>query len=244
MLKHFGATVPTPCQYNFGVESVKEAVVLAETFTAVVLATLQDVVQLFAKNGDDGAARAVASVIGQEGEQDGFYRILLARKPSQKPFLTTNVAPFAFSVLKTFIVPGSCDLSFIPVPTFPTLSVLTGHKGQAVKPEDQDITYTTDLGSSAAAKPFLNGNGAGLFLTLLSGQDLPESAPIKNVTWSGTQITFSAAFPYTKLIADGLSIASLTTSNNLTVANLANSTLAAPGLIQVYDHVSSWDGII
>ena len=244
MLKHFGATVPTPCQYNFGVESVKDAVILAETFTAVVLATLQDVVQLFAQNGDAGAARAVASVIGQEGEQDGFYRILLARKPSQKPFLTTNVAPFAFSVLKTFIVPGSCDLSFIPVPTFPTLEVLTGNGGKNVKPQDQDITYTTDLGGVAAAKPFLNGNGAGLFLTLLSGQDLPDSAPITNVTWSGTKITFSAPFPYTKLIAEGLSIASLTTSGNLTVANLANSTIAAPGLIQVNDHVSSWDGII
>ena len=81
----FGETV----YYKFPTTDVLSAIALAETFTTLVLGTLQDASQLLAKNGDDGPVRAVASVIGQEGEQNGFYRTLLGLKPSQKPFLTT-----------------------------------------------------------------------------------------------------------------------------------------------------------
>lgn len=228
-----GTFVPSPCKYNFGVNTLHDAIVLAETFTSVVVSTLQDVIQLLAENGDSGPTRAVASVIGQEGEQDGFYRLLLARTPSQKPFLTTNVAPFAWSVLQTFIVPGSCNLSSVNVPIFTPLKVLSGQNGTNVAPMDQQISYSADLTGVKGASSFVGGNGTGLFLTLLTGQDLPFSVPLNATSWSGSVVTFNASFPYNDLVADGLSIAALTTSGNVSLAGLPNSTLAAPGLIQV-----------
>src|SRR3569833_3692782 len=108
VLNHFGVLAPQPCRYQFPTTSVFDAVSFAEALTALVLGTLQDVSQAAAKNGDEGEERAVASVIGQEGEQEGFYRVALGKKPSEKPFLTTNVGPFLFSFLQQFVVKASC----------------------------------------------------------------------------------------------------------------------------------------
>jgi hypothetical protein len=246
VLKHFNAFAPVPCKYQFPTTTVVEAVILAETFTSVVLGTLQDAAQLFAKNGDDGPVRAVASVIGQEGEQNGFYRILLARKPSEKPFLTTSVAPFAFSALQAFVVPGSCPfpLSNIPIPIFPPLNVLTGNGGADIDARDQNLKFTADLTGVTSASKFMGGNGNGLFITYFSGQLLPISEPITNVQWSGNKVTFEAAFPFTANVMNGLSIAALTTSNNFTTPDdVPAATLAAPGLIQVYEKVKAWDSM-
>lgn len=217
---------------------------LAETFTAVVMGTLQDASQLFAKNGDNGPVRAVASVIGQEGEQNGFFRILLSRKPSEKPFLTTSVASYAWSALQGFIVPGSCPfpLSNIDIPIFKPLSVVSGNAGADIDARDQHLTFSADLTGVPAAANYVGGRGSGLFITYLTGQQLPISEPVQNVRWKGSQITFESFFPYTDNAMDGLSIAALTSSNNFTGPDdLPAATLAAPGLIQVYSKVTAWD---
>ncbi|OIW22908.1 hypothetical protein CONLIGDRAFT_143995 [Coniochaeta ligniaria NRRL 30616] len=243
-LKYFNAFAPEPCQYVFPTTNIRDAVALAETFTAVVLGTLQDASQLLAKNGDDGPVRAVASVIGQEGEQNGFFRILLARKPSEKPFLTTSVASYAWSALQGFVVPGSCPfpLSNVDLPIFKPLSVLSGNAGADVDARDQHLTFSADLTGVSAAAKYVGGNGSGLFVTYLTGQQLPISEPVQNVHWSGNQITFEAFFPYNDNIMDGLSIAALTTSGNFTGPDdLPAATIAAPGLIQVYSKVKAWD---
>jgi hypothetical protein len=46
-LAHFNEGPIQPCQYNFPVNTVEDAIALASTFTDVVLGTLQDVVSLF-----------------------------------------------------------------------------------------------------------------------------------------------------------------------------------------------------
>jgi len=86
VLNKFGAFAPQPCQYQFPTTTLIDAIALAEKFTALVLGTLQDATQLLAKNGDVGPVRGVASVIGQEGEQEGFYRILLSPPSPGPPF--------------------------------------------------------------------------------------------------------------------------------------------------------------
>ncbi|CAJ2512500.1 Uu.00g055150.m01.CDS01 [Anthostomella pinea] len=229
-LKHFNASlVPEPCTYKFPTTSLEEAIDLASTFTDLVLGTLQDASQSFAKNGDDGPVRAIASVIGQEGEQNGFYRFILSRKPSQKPFLTTSTAAFAFSALQQFIVSCPFDIADIPIPVFPALDVLT-----PAGPKDMNLTFSADL--SASGQYSQGSDLSGLFVTYLVGQQLPISEPITNATWYGGILTFDALFPFTDNVMEGLSIAALTNASNFANADaMPANTLAAPGLIQVQD---------
>ncbi|KAI1173237.1 sexual development protein [Nemania sp. FL0916] len=239
-LEHFKAPlVPKPCTYKFPTTTLADAINLAETLTGVVLGTLQDAEQAFAKNGDDGPVRAVASVIGQEGEQNGFYRSILNHKPSEKPFLTTNAAAFAFSALQQFVVSCPFDVKQIPIPVFPALNVLT-----TAEARDMYLSFSADLSSAG------NGNwnntqvhpGAkldNLFVTYLVGQQLPISEPIVNPKWHGSVLTFDALFPFTENLMSGLSIAALTNSSGFANADaIVAKTLAAPGLIQVNEKVA------
>ncbi|KAI1419415.1 sexual development protein [Xylaria sp. FL1777] len=229
-LEHFNAPlVPRPCTYKFPTTTLEEALNLAETLTAVVLGTLQDAEQSFARNGDDGPVRAVSSVIGQEGEQNGFYRSILNHKPSEKPFLTTNVAAFAFSALQQFVVSCPFDVTQIPIPVFPALNVLT-----TAEPRDMYISFSADLTGNTQVTQ--DTDFSGLFVTYLVGQQLPISEPIINAKLDCGVLTFDALFPFTENIMSGLSIAALTNSSNFPNADaLVANTLAAPGLIQVND---------
>ncbi|KAI0804311.1 sexual development protein [Xylaria sp. FL0064] len=233
-LEHFNAPlVPKPCAYKFPTNTLEEAITLAETLTAVVLGTLQDAEQSFAKNGDDGPVRAVSSVIGQEGEQNGFYRSILNHKPSEKPFLTTNAAAFAFSALQQFVVSCPFDVAEIPIPIFPALDVVT-----IAEPRDMYLSFSADLTANTQIKE--GTDFASLFVTYLVGQQLPISEPIINPKFDCGVLTFDALFPFTENIMSGLTIASLTNSSDFPNADaLVANTVAAPGLIQVDDMLSS-----
>lgn len=238
-MNHFGAFAPQPCSYKFPVSDIGSAIALAETFTSLVLGTLQDASQLLATNGDAGPVRTVASVIGQEGEQNGWYRGLLGLKPSEKPFLTTSVAAFAFSALQQFVDSCPFDIGEIDIPIFPPLGVLSGSAGADVEARDQTLAFEADLsGIAESAQKYVGGDGSGLFVTYLTGQNLPVSEPVSNVSWDGKIIKFDAFFPFSANIMEGLSIAALTTAGNFSAADdLPGATLAAPGLIQVNDRL-------
>ncbi|KDN71483.1 putative late sexual development protein [Colletotrichum sublineola] len=236
VLDHFKAFSPPPCQYQFPTDSLKDAVALAETFTSVVLGTLQDANQLLAKNGDTGPVRAVSAVIGQEGEQNGYYRSYLSRPPSSQPFLTTSIAPFAYSALQAFVVKDSCPfkLSDIDIPIFAPLVVAQMQSCGEVRAMDQRLSFSVDLRSLVTAGRFLGTDKAPLFVTYLSGLNVPLSVPIQNPSWEGARITFDADFPFEQNSMFGLSIAALTFEGNFTSPDdVAKSTLAGPGLIQV-----------
>jgi hypothetical protein len=237
-LQHFNASlIPSPCQYKFPTTDLKSAITLAATFTSLVLGTLADAEKSFTDNHDaGGVVRAVASVIGQEGEQNGFYRILLGEIPSEKPFLTTNEGAFAFSALQQFIVSCPFDVNDIPITIFPTIDVLT-----TATPKDStlefQVTLTKDeVDQHAALTEWRTGQykTEDLFVTYLTGQQVPISVPVGNVMWSGDVLKFDALFPFTENVMDGLSIAALTNSSNFADADdVPANTLAAPGLIQV-----------
>ncbi|OHE94383.1 late sexual development protein [Colletotrichum orchidophilum] len=235
VLDNFKAFSPPPCKYQFPTNSLKEAVALAETFTSVVLGTLQDANQLLAKNGDAGPVRAISAVIGQEGEQNGFYRSILSRPPSSQPFLTTSIAPFAFSALQSFVVKDSCPFKMnqINIPTFAPLNVMQMQGGE-IEAKTQMLNFEVDLREIVTAGRFLGKDKAPLFVTYLSGLNVPLSVPVANPQWDGAKIAFSAEFPFDTNSMYGLSIAALTYEGKFTNPDdIPKATLAGPGLIQV-----------
>ncbi len=195
MLQANNAFAPSPCTYKFPTVGVKDAIALAETFTSLVLGTLQDASQGLAKNGDNGPVRAVASVIGQEGEQNGFYRNLLGLKPSQKPFLTTSIAPFAFSALQQFIVECPYSLDNIGnIPIFPPLAVKSGNNGADVQPRDQTLTFSADLSDFKDAAPYY-GKCDGLSSPTSPARTPPSASPSTTATGPAPRTPSSPSRP-------------------------------------------------
>jgi hypothetical protein len=189
------------------------------------------VVTLFGEDGDNGLITGVASVIGQEGEQNGYYRSLQGKIPSALPFLTASAREFAFSALnQNFIVPNSCPNSnLINLPIFSPLSVLTTAD---VAIETKKIQFQVD----ATTVGWPSGNAAPLSLVYINQQNTPVVETIENVTVDGTTVTFEAAFQFQKgTFGNGLTIAALTkTSGPFTSADdVAAATLFGPGLIEV-----------
>ncbi|KAF4964389.1 hypothetical protein FSARC_7688 [Fusarium sarcochroum] len=237
ILKSAKKFAPSPCKYKFPVNNLKDAVLLAETFTAVVLGALQDANVIFAKEGLPEVVRLVSSVIGQEGEQNGFYRVYLNQVPSESPFLTTVPASFAWSALQGFVVPGSCteDIKKIQLPIFPALSV-NGGAIAVIEPKDQTLKFSATL-KKAPKKD------QQLYITYTTGQQLPYSVKAKNIKVHGDSVTAEAEFPFSKLVAQGFTHAALTTSGDIkTPDDVPAVTLAAPGLIQVQNPLSGGKG--
>ncbi|KAF2266501.1 hypothetical protein CC78DRAFT_531614 [Lojkania enalia] len=226
-LKKFGQEPIQPCQYDFPVSSFREAIALAATFTDVVLGTLQDVNQVFAKNGDDGLVRAVSSVIGNEAEQEGFYRTLLKKRPSSQPFLTTSARDFAFTAIQSFILPGSCpNINTIPLKTFKPLNVLTEH----IQPASQNLQFSFAKADASTT------DASALNIVYINQQNAPIVMSLQNAYEQDEQIVFQAPFPFQEFEMNGLTIAAVTKGAG-PFANadvVANATLFGPGLIEIY----------
>jgi len=243
-----------PCKYQFPTTNFNDAIALASTFTDVVLGTLQDVIEIFADNNDNAATRGIASVIGQEGEQNGFYRILQNKGliPSSQPFLTTSTRDFAFSALQGFVVPGSCpNEDLIKLKIFGVLTLDT----KVVQQQDQNLMFSVDIASLAKSNivpaNFNNANaaqwwkGSSLDLTkvdytqlsvvYINQQNTPLVEPIQNPKVSGTVVSFNAAFPFQSKLLDGLTIAAITLGSGpfANAGAVANATLFGPALIEV-----------
>ncbi|KUJ17266.1 uncharacterized protein LY89DRAFT_696771 [Mollisia scopiformis] len=232
-----------PCEYNFPVNNIEEAIEFASLFTDVVLGTLQDVVTLFGEDGDAGLIRGVASVIGQEGEQNGFYRNLLNKIPSALPFLTASTRAYAFSAVnQLFVVPGTCPNVTttgtvgpfdIDLPVFDTLTVVT----QNIQPKSQTLSFTFDL-PAGGAKPEWKSDYSGLELVLINQQNAPVIESLTNVQLSSNlkTITFDALFPFNgTTFGNGLTLAVITPAGETftDIDSIANVTIFGPGLIEV-----------
>ncbi|GAB7342851.1 hypothetical protein MBLNU457_g0976t1 [Dothideomycetes sp. NU457] len=223
-----------PCEYNFPVSNFQEAVNLANTFTDVVLGTLQDAATALGADGDIGLIRGIAAVIGQEGQQDGFFRFLQDRTPSAQPFLTASAGPFAFSALnQMFVVPGSCpqDINSFGLP--PVLGSLAV-QNSPLSPGDQILAF-----EAVESPSYQVSNFSALQVVYINGQNLPVVEPVTNVrSLSDGTWRFEAFFPQATDIMHGLTIAALTPStvtfnSTSTVDDVANAALFGPALIEI-----------
>ena len=226
----FGGQAIQPCKYNFPVTTFDEAIALASTFTDVVLGTLQDVQSLFGVDGDLGLIRGVASVIGQEGEQNGYYRTLLGKNPSALPFLTTSTREFAFSALnQLFIVPGSCPNSnIIDLKIFQPLVV----ESKNIDAKSQNLKFSFAANGAGG----YGSNYSGLSLVYINQQNTPIVEKLQNVNVDHDMVHFEALFPFDQAtFGNGLTIAALTNSAG-PFANadaVAQATVFGPGLIEI-----------
>jgi hypothetical protein len=220
-LGNFGIVPIEPCHYNFPVDNFDAAILLASTFTDVVLGTLQDVVERFALNGDFGLSREVSSIIGQEGEQQGWFRIMQGKVPSELPFLTTSDLNFAFTAIQSFVVPGTCpNIGSIPLKTFKPLNIITAP------------TARTGHINFSFVHPH-HTNDSTLWITYINQQNLPIVEPLQVVAHKGGYIVAEALFPYDAYEMNGLTIAAVTPTEGPfpNAWSVANVTLAGPGLI-------------
>ncbi|ORX34319.1 putative sexual development protein [Kockovaella imperatae] len=228
ILASANATTIPACNYMFPSTDFESAVAIADLFTAVVLGTLQSVVKGFATDMDNSTIALtglIASIIGQEGEQAGGYRMIQGKIPSAAPFLTVSTGEFAFNAIaQTFIVPGSCDSVFktIGVPMLDTLAVVQ----DSIQPTNQTVTFTTSCTHVTEGKDFV---------AYLSGQNAPVLVPVTNVQVTGDIATFSADLPFDNGFAHGLTIAAVvgTDTGLETAADVTAAAFAGPGLIQV-----------
>ena len=231
-LKRFKEEPIQPCKYSFPVTDFHSAIALAGTFTNLVLGTLQDVNQIFAANGDAGLVRGTSSSLGNEGEQEGFFRLVQKKRPSAQPFLTTATRDFAFSAIQSFVVPGSCpNIATIKLKTFKPLTVETAN----IKPETQNIKFSTlkkDAGSYSMDQ---------LRVVFISGQNLPIVKKLDKVNMLAEKIVFEAAFPYDEFVMNGLTVVAVTQGKTefANAGEVADAAVFGPGLIEIDSSIMS-----
>ncbi|KAE9362549.1 late sexual development protein [Stipitochalara longipes BDJ] len=224
VLANANQTTIQPCQYDFPVSDFHSAIALAQTFTDVVLGVLPVAQSLFAADGGDEAALVpiVGSIIGQEGEQNGYYRFLQKKVASAAPLLTGGAPQFAYTAISQFIVPGSCpNIKVIGLTAFPALTLES-------TPKAANSTQMFSVSGAVSA--------ANATLVYISGQNLPFSVPISNVSVTGGKTTFAACFPYDNGFNRGLTIGALVAGAGKTfnsTAEVAAATLFGPALIEL-----------
>lgn len=215
-----------PCSYKFPVASFESAIALANTFTDVVLGVLPMAQTTFATDGGQeiGLVNLLGSIIGQEAQQDGWFRSVQGKVPSAAPFLTTEGPAFAFTFLQSVIVPGSCpNINLISdnVPTFGALNVLS------MPPAANSTVYYSVNGTVTSSANSL---------VYISGQNLPVTVAISNVGSKNGLTTFQAPLPFDTGFAKGLTIAAVVKGSGQSFANVsavATATVFGPGIIEI-----------
>lgn len=218
-LKAFGSTPIVPAEYMFPVDNLKDALNFAATFTELVLGALQNVLFDIANSDAHGLVEGVGSIIGQEGEQTGFYRVFNKLVPSSSPFLTNTAGKFGFNaLLQNVIVPGS-DKKQIDLPVFDVLTILS-------TPQAKNSTLKFQSTADPSKTPHI---------AYISGQNVPVVVPISNVQSSHGVWTFEADFPFDSGFSKGLTVSALTSTAGpfANATEVADKTVAGPGLITV-----------
>ncbi|OJJ43544.1 hypothetical protein ASPZODRAFT_145899 [Penicilliopsis zonata CBS 506.65] len=204
-LKNFNVAEILPCEYNFRVSNLSSALTLASTFTSLVLGTLQDVIEVFAENGDAALAAQLSSVVGQEGEQQGFYRFQQGKIPSELPFLTVATREFAFNALiQQFIVPGSCpNINTINIPQVGPLNLIAGPDiAQNISTVQFEFTLSGQEEATEVAAEELK-------LAYVNQQNVPIVEDLQILSIEGQTVLVQAPFPYREYLMNGLTVAAI-----------------------------------
>jgi hypothetical protein len=212
-----------PCEYSFPVDNFDAAIDIAVKFTDVALGALQDVVERYALGSDFSLARQISSLIGAKGEQQGWFRIMQGKVPSELPYPTTGDVHFSFSAVQSFIVPDSCpNIHIFPLEPFEPLHVI---RTPGARTGNITVSFVNHQ----------NISDSSLWMTYINQQNLPIVEPLEVITRTGNEVTGEALFPYEAHSMNGLTIAAVTTtdgpfSNSYEVTKV---TLAAPGLFVI-----------
>jgi hypothetical protein len=225
-LEHFNIEPIKPCKYSFPVSDFDSAIALAATFTDLVLGTLQDVNEIFARSEDFGLVRTVSSVIGNEAEQEGFFRSVQRKRPSAQPFATTATRDFAFTAIQEFTIPDSCpNINTIPLKTFKPLIV----ESKDLLPETQYIKFSfskEDVGMYEVDS---------MKLVYINGLNKPIIKSLEDVQMMDDKVVFRAEFPYGEFVMDGMTIAAVTQGADefAKADEVGEKTVFGPGVIEL-----------
>lgn len=213
-----------PCQYDFPVSNFKQALAFISTQTDIVLGTIQEILSAVSADGDSALIGLFASILGQEGEQNGWFRARQQLIPSALPFLTASSGGFAYTALnQRGIIPGTC----------PNASVIAAAGVPIFKPLILD-TYvqagTTEIDFSITGA--LPSNTSVVYI---NQQNTPKTVKITDIKVVGGKTSFKAPFPYYQFEMNGFTIAAVVqgTGNFTTAGAVAASTLYGPGLIEI-----------
>ncbi|TVY46559.1 hypothetical protein LOCC1_G005761 [Lachnellula occidentalis] len=230
-LKALGAMPVQPCEYKFPVATLPDAIALAAMFTDIVLGALPAIQQLLAKANDSALIPGIGSVIGQEGEQVGAFRLLQNKIPSALPFLTAGTREFAFSALnQNFIVPGSCAIDYIKLPVYEPLTVMT----MPIAAKAQTLSFEFPMPANCSTP-----DTSSYSLAYVNQQNVPVIEPLQSVTanMATKMMQFTAAFPYNgTTFGNGLTFALVVdgpTAALTSAAEVAAITKYGPGLISI-----------
>ncbi|KAJ4854142.1 hypothetical protein T069G_11121 [Trichoderma breve] len=135
------------------------------------MGTLQEVAVTLARDGNTDKVRTIAAMISNGAEQAEYFRHMLEKKPSARPFPTTSVAPFFISAISTFTILGSCPFpASINITTFSPFNLVGIGM---IKQKDQTLTFETGLdGVVSGTKYFNNTDGCGCMAVLRWWGDL------------------------------------------------------------------------
>jgi hypothetical protein len=227
-----------PCKYNFPAYDFNSALQEAGIFTSLVMATLQQAIVALGTNGDGNLARGVAASLGQEGQQDGFFRAKQGLIAPEGPFITSSTPDYLINfLLQNYIVPGSCpNLNTIPFAQWQPLT-FTGANREWYK-EDQ-LSFKFSLSSTQSAKDF-GTNFGDLSLVYVNQQNTPIQKPLKNVAVSadGKTVSFDVDFPHDGAATnEGLVLISVAATKGAQLVNVvdaAKATLFGPFVIEVF----------
>ncbi|CAO1615291.1 unnamed protein product [Parajaminaea phylloscopi] len=231
ILKNSGIDPIKPCNnYFFPTTDFEGAIALADLFTGVVLGALQDITEVFAHDGPPAATRLLASVIGQEGEQRGYFRRVQKHVPSETPFLTTGIRSFAFTVIQNFF--SDCpSLDEIHLRKYATVRV--------AQPPSNEYTPGKNTSVVLIFPPKAADAGLNLsyYVTYINQLNLPTTFELKpHPTLPHTPdnwLTYEAVFPYSDALMNGLTLAAVGCIPGpfKDIQEVANSVYWAPALI-------------
>lgn len=213
-----------PSNYSFPVSSFDDAIRFASLFTSIVLGAQQDLARIFANNSDADLVGLMASIIGQEGEQEGFYRLLQGKLPNELPFLTTVTRGFLFTALQRVIVPGSCaNPEGVNLTAYVPLELVTMPVA-----ESSNITIKYDVGDPCATNTSLSA-------VYLNQQNLPLVQNVVHRSVQGNMVTAEVFFPYDEYRMNGLTVLALTNTTGpfVDATEVQNVTVFGPAFFIV-----------
>ena len=236
-----------PSRYQFNTDTYQDCLNMANILGDNVLATSQGVIQRAIEVGDGGLAVQLDSLVAQEGEQDGFLRSEQVvkgkhtRLPAAMPAYTGSTREWLFSILeRIFIKPGT-DKNNIDIPVYLLMNV----DNKYIEPINQDLDFEVHLHTKTGNNyndtkydEDYDWHSSDLYLTIITGQNLPISQPLKNVQVNKKQgsVKFSAYFPAADRFIHAYALAALTKGKDFVdPASVTNSTIAGPATIELID---------